>query len=85
MHSARVPVDFLKAETSKGRPMSVTAHLKRSIVEVMAEENCLTHAPVIAVARVTIPITKPIGKGENSCTRSVSCCRRRVSISVEEK
>jgi hypothetical protein len=33
--------------------MSVTAHLKRSIVEVKAEENCLAHALVIAVARFT--------------------------------
>jgi hypothetical protein len=29
------------------------AHLKRSIVEVRAEENCLAHALVIAIARVT--------------------------------
>jgi hypothetical protein len=28
-------------------------HLKRSIVEVKAKENCLAHALVIAVARVT--------------------------------
>jgi len=28
------------------------AHLKRSIVEVGAEENCLAHALVIAIARL---------------------------------
>ena len=27
-------------------------HLKRSIVEVKAEENCLAHALIIAIARV---------------------------------
>jgi hypothetical protein len=32
--------------------MSVMACLKRSIVEVKDEENCLPHALVIAVARV---------------------------------
>jgi hypothetical protein len=31
----------------------VMAHLRRSIVEVHAKENCLAHALVIAVARVT--------------------------------
>jgi hypothetical protein len=37
-HSEKMPVGFGKrAETSKGRPLSVMAHLKRSIVEVNAE------------------------------------------------
>ena len=31
---------------------SVMAHLKTSIVEVKAEENCLTHALVISIAKV---------------------------------
>ena len=33
--------------------MSEMAHLKKSIVEVMTEENCLAHALVIAMAKVT--------------------------------
>jgi len=33
-------------------PLSVMAHLKSSIVEVKAEENCLAHAFIIAIARV---------------------------------
>jgi len=37
---------------SRGRPLSVMAHLKKSIVELMAEENCLAHALLIAIARV---------------------------------
>jgi len=37
---------------SRGRPLSVMAHLKRSIVEMKAEENCLAHALVIAIAKV---------------------------------
>ena len=54
VHSVGMPVGFgKKAETSKGGPLSVMAHLKRSTVEVKAKENCLAHALVIAVARVT--------------------------------
>jgi len=37
---------------SKGTPLSVMAHLKQSIVEVKAEENCLAHALIIAIARI---------------------------------
>lgn len=37
---------------TEGRPVSVLAHLKRSVVEVKAEENCLAHALVIAVAKL---------------------------------
>jgi len=36
----------------KGRPLATMAHLKISIVEVRAEENCLAHALVIAIARL---------------------------------
>jgi hypothetical protein len=54
IHSVRMPVSFGKgAETSNGRPLSVMAHLKRSIVEVKTVENCLAHALVIAMAKVT--------------------------------
>jgi hypothetical protein len=48
-----MPVGFDKAETSKGRSLSTMAHLKQSIVEVKARENCLAHALVIAVSRLT--------------------------------
>jgi hypothetical protein len=47
-----MPVGFGRGVKAKGRPVSVMAHLKRSIVEVKAEENCLAHALVIAIARV---------------------------------
>jgi hypothetical protein len=58
VHSVRMPVGFGRVKT-KGRQLSVMAHLKRSIIEVKAEENCLAHALIIAVARLmTIPITK---------------------------
>jgi len=48
-----MPVGFGKnVLKSRGRPLSVMAHLKRSIVEEKAEQNCLAHALVIAIAKV---------------------------------
>jgi len=53
VHSVRMPVGFGKsAINSRRRPLSVMAHLKTSIVEVKAEENCLAHALVIFIAKV---------------------------------
>jgi len=53
VHSVKMPVSFGRvALKSRGRPLSVMAHLKSSIVEVKAEENCLAHALQIANARV---------------------------------
>jgi len=53
VHSVKIPVGFGRCTTkSKGRPLSVMAHLKQSIVEVKAEEDCLAHALVIAIARL---------------------------------
>jgi hypothetical protein len=37
----------------KGRPLSVMVHIKRSIIEVKAEKNCLAHAQIIALAKAT--------------------------------
>jgi len=45
VHSVTMPVGYGKhAIKSMGRTLSVMAHLKSSIVEVKAEENCLAHA-----------------------------------------
>jgi hypothetical protein len=53
VHSVKLPVGYGKhALKSKGRPLSVLAHLKKSIVEVKAEENCLAHALIIAIAKI---------------------------------
>jgi len=53
VHSVRMPVGFEKsAIKSRGRPLSVMAHLKTSIVKVKAEENCLAHALLISIAKV---------------------------------
>jgi hypothetical protein len=37
---------------TKGRQLEVMADLKRSIIVVKAEQNCLAHALIIAIARV---------------------------------
>jgi len=37
---------------TKGRPLEIMVRLKRSIVQVKAENNCLAHALVIAKAKV---------------------------------
>jgi len=53
VHSVKMPVGFGKrAIKSRGRPLCVMANLKRSIVEVKAEEHCLAHDLKIAISRV---------------------------------
>jgi hypothetical protein len=48
-----MPVGFGKrAIKSMGRSLSVMAQLKRSFVDVKATENCLSHAIIIAIAKV---------------------------------
>ena len=49
VHSVRMPVGCGRRDALKtqGRPISVMAHPKRSIVGVKAEENCLAHALII--------------------------------------
>jgi len=52
-----MPIDFGKrAIKSRGRQPSVMAHLKKSIVELQAEETCLAHALIIAISRLEIDL-----------------------------
>jgi hypothetical protein len=53
VHSIKMPVAFGRGIKTKGRPLSVMAHLKTSIMELQAEEKCLAHALIIAIAKVT--------------------------------
>ena len=51
--SVRMPVALgRRAIKSKGRPLSVMAHLKTNVVKVQATDNCLAYAIIIAIARV---------------------------------
>jgi hypothetical protein len=52
VHSIRMPIGFGKGLKSKGRPLAVMAHLKRSIIEVKAENNYLAHTLIIAKANL---------------------------------
>jgi len=54
IHSVKMPAGFGKtAVKAKGRPLSVMAHVKHSIIHVKAETNCLAHALITAIARLT--------------------------------
>ena len=53
VHSVKMPAGYGKrAIKGMGRRLSVMAYLKKSIVEVKAEENCLALALLTAIARV---------------------------------
>jgi ribosome-associated translation inhibitor RaiA len=60
-----MPVRFVRGIRSRGRPLSVMAHLQNSVVEVKSSENCLAHAIIMAIAKLEkILIIKHIGKVE---------------------
>jgi len=46
-----MPVEFGRAIKTRSRPLTVMAHLKKSIVEVKAEENYLAHTLLIAIEK----------------------------------
>jgi len=47
-HSVKTPVGFgRKSIKSKGRPLSIMVHLKKSIIDVKSKTNCLAHALII--------------------------------------
>jgi len=53
IHSVKMPVGFGRGIKTKGRSLAALAHLKKSIVKVKSETNCLAHALIIAIARIT--------------------------------
>ena len=65
VHSVKMPVGFGKhAIKSRGRPLSVMAHLKHSIMEVKAQENYLARSLIIAISSVdNDPIYKAYRQG----------------------
>jgi hypothetical protein len=54
VHAVKMPLglggDGIKTE---GSPLTVMAHLKRSIIELKSETNCLAHTLIIAIAKIT--------------------------------
>jgi hypothetical protein len=54
VNSVKMPAGFGRdAFKTKGRPVSEMVHLKRSVIEVRAENNCLAHALIIAKAKLS--------------------------------
>jgi len=53
IHPVKMSVGFGKGVKSKGRPLSVMAHVKHSIIEVKTNTNCLAHTIIIAISRLT--------------------------------
>ena len=53
VHSVRLPVGFGRSIKTRGRPLTVLAHLKKIIVQVKSETNCLAHALFIAITKIT--------------------------------
>ena len=54
LHSVKMSVGFgYTGIKTMGRPISVIVHLKQSIVQVKSEKNCLAHALILAIAKVT--------------------------------
>ena len=51
VHSVTMPGGFGGIK-KKDRPLASLVYLKRSIVEVVAEENCLAQALIIAITRL---------------------------------
>jgi hypothetical protein len=64
VQSVRMPVGFGKRGMNwRGRPLSVMAHLKTSVVKVQATDNCLAHSILIAIAKLeSDPNYKEYGK-----------------------
>ena len=54
IQSVKMPVGFgRKSIRSKGQPLDVAAHVKKSIIRVKSDTDCLAHALIIAIARLT--------------------------------
>ena len=49
-HAVRMPVGFSRVKT-KGRPLSIMPHLKRSFIEVKVEMNWLDHVLITVIAK----------------------------------
>ena len=52
VNSVKMPVGFGRGIKTRGRQLYVMAHIKKSIVEVKTESNCLSRAIIIAIVRL---------------------------------
>ena len=83
--TVRMPVGLFynKGIKTMGRPLAVMAHLRKSIVQVKSETNCLAHALIIAIAKLTNnPSYKAYIQGRKNILKSISYWRRPVAALV---
>jgi hypothetical protein len=53
VHAVTMPVGFARdCIKTKGRSLQVMAQLKKSIIELKTETNCLAHALIIAIDKI---------------------------------
>ena len=63
VHSVKIPDGFGgNGIKRKGRTLARLFQIKRSIIELGAEEKCLAHALIIEVVRIMIRILRLIGR-----------------------
>jgi hypothetical protein len=77
IHSVAMPVGFGRLKTM-GRPVDELINRKTSIILVKADENCLAHAIVIAIARINKDPDYKLfiqGAKKNSSTRTTAASR----------
>ena len=53
VHSIKMPLGFGRGMKTKGTPLNALAHLKAIIVKLKAATDCLAHALVIVIAKIT--------------------------------
>jgi hypothetical protein len=70
VYCVKVPEGRGGGVKQKGRALSTLSHLKRSIVQVKSEDNCLVHALVISIAFVTGSKLYFVQEGEENQTQS---------------
>jgi hypothetical protein len=52
VHSVRIVAGFGQGIKTKGKPLQVMVHMKKSIIDVKTETNCLAHVLIIAIAKI---------------------------------
>jgi len=58
--SVKIPVRFGRSIKIKDRSLATFTHLKKSIVRVKIETNCLAHELIIAIAKINDPNYKSL-------------------------
>ena len=83
VHTVKMPVGFDRtAQRSNGRTVVNLAHLKRSVIEVKAENNCLAHALILAIARLEKDPNYQLYRKGNKIRPVVACLLETTGIDL---